>query len=67
MSPGSASSYALDIDVEHCTNCGCDLKIIAGVEDPLVVIKIRPHLGLSIRPPSLACIGKRFGCSERLE
>ena len=41
----------LDIDVEHCPNCGSALKIIAAIEDPPVIIKIVSHLGLPSRAP----------------
>ena len=32
------------IDVEHCEQCGGPLKIIAGIEDPLLIGKILQHL-----------------------
>ena len=34
------------LDIEHCPNCGGALKIIAAIEDPPVIVKIRSHLGL---------------------
>ena len=43
-----------DIDVEHCPNCGGDLKIIAAIEDPPVILKILTHLGLPTRAPPRA-------------
>jgi len=45
---------ALDIDIEHCPNCGGALKIIAAIEDPPVIVKIRRHLGLPNRGPPRA-------------
>ena len=52
-----------DIDVEHCSNCGGSLKIIAApstgcsgqaIEDPPVIDKILSHLGLPTRAPPRA-------------
>ena len=40
-----------DIDVEHCPQCGGDLKIIAAIEEPAVIVKILTHLGLPARAP----------------
>jgi len=34
-----------DIDLEHCPQCGGDLKIIAAIEEPAVIVKILTHLG----------------------
>ena len=33
-----------DIDIEHCTNCGGRLQIIAAIVDPAVITKILTHL-----------------------
>jgi hypothetical protein len=41
---------AFNIDIEHCPHCGGPLKIIAAIEHPSVIAKIR-HLGLSARAP----------------
>ena len=38
-----------DIDVEHCAHCGGDLKIIAAIEEPAVIVRILTHLGLPAR------------------
>ena len=38
-----------DIDMEHCSQCGGALKIIAANEDPTVIAKILTHLGLPAR------------------
>ena len=40
-----------DIDVEHCPQCGGDLKIIAAIEEPAVIVKILTHLVLPARAP----------------
>jgi len=40
-----------DSDIKHCPHCGGTLKIIAAIEDPTVIAKILPHLGLSARAP----------------
>ena len=40
-----------DIDTEHCPNCGGELKIIATIEQPAVIERILPHLGLPARAP----------------
>jgi hypothetical protein len=34
----------LDIDIETCSECGGDVKIIASIEDPMVIRKILAHL-----------------------
>jgi hypothetical protein len=33
-----------DIDIETCSECGGDFKIIASIEDPMVIRKILAHL-----------------------
>ena len=38
-----------DIDLEHCPQCGGDLKIIAAIEEPAVIVKILTHLVLPAR------------------
>jgi putative transposase len=43
-----------DIDMEHCSNCGGALKIIAAIEDPPVIVKILTHLGIPTRAPPRA-------------
>ena len=39
------------IDIEHCPQCAGDLKIIAAIEEPAVIVKILTHLGLPARAP----------------
>ena len=33
-----------DIDIETCSQCGGEVKIIAGIEDPVVIRKTLAHL-----------------------
>jgi hypothetical protein len=42
------------MDLDHCSNCGGALKIIAAIEDPAVIVKILTHLGLPARAPPRA-------------
>ena len=37
--------------MEHCPNCGGELKIIAAILEPPVIEKILTHLGLQARAP----------------
>jgi hypothetical protein len=39
-----------DIDVERCA-CGGQLKILAAIEEPVVIVRILTHLGLAARAP----------------
>ena len=34
-----------NIDVEACSECGGDVKIIASIEDPAIIQKILAHMG----------------------
>ena len=36
-------------DVEHCPQCGGELKIIATIEEPAVIVRILTHLVLPAR------------------
>jgi hypothetical protein len=40
-----------DLDLEHCPNCGGELKIIAAILEQPVIEKILKHLGLQARAP----------------
>jgi len=40
-----------DLDLEHCPNCGGELKIIAAILEQPVIEKILAHLGLEARAP----------------
>ena len=41
-----------DLDLEHCPNCGGELKIIAAILEQPVIEKILTHLGLQARAPA---------------
>jgi len=43
-----------DLDLEHCLNCGGELKIIAAILEAPVIEKILTHLGLQARAPPRA-------------
>lgn len=43
-----------EIDIEHCPNCGGELKIIAAILEQPVIEKILTHLGLQARAPPRA-------------
>ena len=48
-----------DLDLEHCPNCGGELKIIAAILEQPVIEKILTHLGLQARaPPRAAAHGR---------
>ena len=48
------SRSAFGIDLEHCPQCGGELKIIAAIEDPVVIVRILKHLGLPACAPPRA-------------
>ncbi len=39
------------LDLEHCLQCGGDMKIIAAIEEPAVIVRIFMHLGMPARAP----------------
>jgi hypothetical protein len=43
-----------EIDLEHCLNCGGELKIIAAILETPVIERILTHLGLPARAPPRA-------------
>ena len=48
-----------DLDLEHCPNCGGELRIIAAILEQPVIEKILTHLGLQARaPPRAAARGQ---------
>lgn len=38
-------------DIEHCTQCGGQLKLIAAIEEPAAIARILTQLGLADEPP----------------
>ena len=51
---GPAPQEGFDIDMEHCPNCGGQLKIIAAILEAPVIERIPTHLGLQARAPPRA-------------
>ena len=49
----------VDLDLEHCPNCGGKLNIIAAVLEQPVIEKILTHLGLQARAPPPARLAAR--------
>lgn len=43
-----------DIDLEHCPQCGGEVKMIAAIEEPAAIVGILTHLGLPARAPPRA-------------
>ena len=52
-----------EIDIEHCPQCGGNMKIIADIRERAAITKILNHLGLSSRAPpcSTAQVFDPFG------
>ena len=54
------------IDLEHCPNCGGELKIIAAILEQPVIAKILTHLGLQARaPPRAPARGQALQAARR--
>jgi hypothetical protein len=47
--------HVVEIDLEHCPNCGGELKIMAAILEQPVIEKILMHLGLQARAATLRC------------
>jgi hypothetical protein len=45
-----------DIDIETCSECGGDVKIIASIEDPVVIRKILAHLDQKVSLQQAGCL-----------
>ena len=43
-----------ELDLEHCPNCGGELKLIAAIVEAPVIERILTHLGLQARAPPRA-------------
>ena len=54
-----------EIDLEHCPNCGGELKIIAAILEQPVIEKILTHLGLQARAPPARLRCRRCRRPER--
>jgi hypothetical protein len=54
------SRWVFKIDIETCEQCGGVVKVIASIEDPVVIEKILTHLDLNTAavqaPLSTACL-----------
>jgi hypothetical protein len=50
----ASTDGAISIDLEHCPNCGGELKIIAAILEQPVIAKILTHLGPQARAPPRA-------------
>ena len=48
-----------NIDVEVCADCGGKAKVIAAIEDPIIIRKILSHLGLPTKAPVIHPIRSR--------
>ena len=44
----------IELELEHCPNCGGELKIIAAILEAPVIEKSLRHLGLQARAPPRA-------------
>ena len=45
-----------NIDIETCSECGGDVKIIASIEDPVVIRKILAHLDQTVSLQQVTCL-----------
>ena len=48
--PAQRLKRVFSIDIEKCEKCGGRVRIIASIEDPVVIDKILKHLGLAQAP-----------------
>ena len=59
MRTGLPSSPRFEIDLEHCPNCGGELKIIAAILESALIEQILTHLALQARAPPRALARER--------
>ena len=52
MSWARLVNRVFEIYLEHCPNCGGELKIIAAILDAPVIERVLTHLGLQARAPA---------------
>ena len=45
-----------NIDIETCSECGGDVKIIASIEDSVVIRKILAHLAQNVSVQQVTCL-----------
>ena len=50
-----------EIDLEHCPNCGGQLKIIAAIREQPLIEKILTHLGLQADCGRVTALARRPG------
>ena len=51
MSWARLLKLVFQIDLEHCPNCGGQLKIVAAILESAVIERILMHLGVQVREP----------------
>ncbi len=56
MTWASRLKRVFDSDIETCSACGGDIKIIASIEDPVVIQKILAHLNDNASPIATALL-----------
>jgi hypothetical protein len=44
------------IDIETCSECGGEVRIIASIEDPVVIKKILVHLNQNVSSQQITCL-----------
>jgi hypothetical protein len=60
--PGHPDQWAqrlkrvFNIDIETCSECGGNVKIIASIEDPVVIRKILAHLDQNVSLQQVTCL-----------
>lgn len=52
MSRARAFKRVFELDMEHCPNCGGELKIVTASLETAVIERILEYIGLPPRPPA---------------